>query len=504
VQAAVRALLYLGTIVFLGGGVFSRWIGPDLARGPARRRVRVGLIAGGVLLVAASLAEVAGAMTRALGTFDAGLLPEYLLRTQHGRAVLARIALAVLLAWVALRVSLSLRWGRAAYAALAVGLLMTFSLTSHAAGVRNIVAIAADLSHMVAAASWAGGLLYLGWAPVWPDHTSSAHPVAAAVNRVSQTGLVCVATIVATGVYASFLHLWGLPALTTSSYGRALLLKTVLVVAAIGAAGVNRWVLVPAASRPGGAARLGRMVRFESLLVVAILGVTGVLASQAPPERPSTLASVVSFDESVGPWNVQGTLTPRLPDGLEITFGVRDQAGQPAPPSVQPEVVLKMLDHSMSPTAVTLTQVAAGVYRKALALSMAGRWQVSIRFPEGTVEIMVQAQEPPAEVRARRERTNPIPFSAQSVARGRTVYQEECQACHGITGGGDGPAASGLNPRPADLRIHMAAGHTDGQLFNWISEGFTGTAMPAFKTKLSEDDRWHVINFLRTLVPQIK
>lgn len=503
-QAATRALLYLGTIVFLGGGIFARWIAPDLARGPAKLRVWIGVVAGGALLVVASIAEAAGAMTRALGTFDVGLLPEYLLGTQHGRAVLARAALAAPLAWLAVQERSSAQWGRAWYAALGLGLLLTFSLTSHAAGMRSVPAVAADLIHLVGAAAWAGGLLYLAWSSVWPDRAPAAHPVAVAVGRVSRIGLVCVAVIVATGICAAVVHLWGLRALTESAYGRTLLVKIAFVLVALGLAVVNRWVLVPGVSRRGGAGRLGRMVKIESMIVLAILGVTGVLASQAPPERPATLASVITFDETVGPWKVEGTVTPRLPDGLEVTFAVRDQAGQPAPTTLQPDIVLKMLDHPMSPITIRAAQVAAGVYRKALPLPMSGRWQVTIRLPEGTVDIMVRAAEAPPEVRAMRERANPIPFSSQSVARGRTVYQAECQACHGLTGGGDGPAASGLNPRPADLRIHMAAGHSDGQLYNWISEGFTGAAMPAFKKTLSEDDRWHVINFLRTLVPQIR
>lgn len=502
-EAAVRALLYLGTILFLGSGVFARWIGPDLARGAARRRVRAGLIAGGLVLVAASLIEVADAITRALGTFNVGLLPEYLSGTQHGRAVLARVGFVVPLAWLAAGGRGRAGWGRAWFAALGLGLLLTFSLTSHAAGTRSVTVIAADLVHLIGAAAWAGGLFYLAWAPAWPNDSDAASPINAAVRRVSRVGLVCVTVLVATGVYAAVVHLWGLRALTGSSYGHALLVKVVFVLAALALAAVNRWVLMPAASRRGGGTRLGRMVKVESLVVAVVLGITGVLASQAPPQRPATLARVTTFDETVGPWTVQGTVTPRLPDGLEVTFAVRDQAGRPAPPSVQPEVALIMLDHPMSPVRVKAAQVAAGVYRTPLSLPMAGRWQVSIRFVEGAVDITVQAQESP-EVRAARERTNPIPFSAQSVARGQIVYRAECQACHGVTGAGDGPAAAGLDPRPADLRIHMAAGHSDGQLYAWISEGFAGTAMPAFKNRLSEEDRWHVINFLRTLVPQIR
>ena len=47
----------------------------------------------------------------------------------------------------------------------------------------------------------------------------------------------------------------------------------------------------------------------------------------------------------------------------------------------------------------------------------------------------------------------------------------------------------------------MAAGHTDADLFYWLSEGVAGTAMPAFKDRLSVDERWHVINYLKTFAP---
>jgi hypothetical protein len=48
----------------------------------------------------------------------------------------------------------------------------------------------------------------------------------------------------------------------------------------------------------------------------------------------------------------------------------------------------------------------------------------------------------------------------------------------------------------------MAAGHTDGELYNWLSKGVPGTAMPGFEGQLSETDRWHVINYIRGFAPQ--
>ena len=43
--------------------------------------------------------------------------------------------------------------------------------------------------------------------------------------------------------------------------------------------------------------------------------------------------------------------------------------------------------------------------------------------------------------------------------------------------------------------------HPDGRLFFWIGEGMGGTAVPAFKDRLSETERWGVINILKTFTP---
>jgi copper transport protein len=94
----------------------------------------------------------------------------------------------------------------------------------------------------------------------------------------------------------------------------------------------------------------------------------------------------------------------------------------------------------------------------------------------------------------------PVPTSPNSIAAGAELYQEHCANCHGINGRGDGPLALTLNPHPADLAQHTVPGvHSDGQLYDWITNGFPGSAMPAFKAVLSDDERWHLVNFIRTL-----
>jgi copper transport protein len=101
------------------------------------------------------------------------------------------------------------------------------------------------------------------------------------------------------------------------------------------------------------------------------------------------------------------------------------------------------------------------------------------------------------------EQANPIPPNSGSVAAGQALYITRCAPCHGLTGKGDGPVGLALNPRPADLTQHAIPGvHTDAQLFEWITNGFPGSQMPAFKSSLSDTDRWNLVNFMRTLAPK--
>jgi len=95
---------------------------------------------------------------------------------------------------------------------------------------------------------------------------------------------------------------------------------------------------------------------------------------------------------------------------------------------------------------------------------------------------------------------NPIPPNQASIEAGRALFTTNCMPCHGATGKGDGPVGLTLNPPPADLTLHTQPGvHPDSQLFDWVTNGFPGSQMPAFKTVLSDTDRWNLVNYIRTL-----
>jgi mono/diheme cytochrome c family protein len=93
---------------------------------------------------------------------------------------------------------------------------------------------------------------------------------------------------------------------------------------------------------------------------------------------------------------------------------------------------------------------------------------------------------------------NPVQPSVEAVDAGRATYRERCVTCHGDRGRGDGPAGITLDPRPADLVLHVPQ-HTDGELYYFIGVGLPDSAMPAWRTALSEKERWQLVHYLRVL-----
>ncbi len=94
---------------------------------------------------------------------------------------------------------------------------------------------------------------------------------------------------------------------------------------------------------------------------------------------------------------------------------------------------------------------------------------------------------------------NPILPTSDSIVAGRVMYERYCQSCHGETGRGDGPASANLeSAAAADLVMHVPM-HGDAELFDFIALGIEGTAMTGFGERLSDDEIWHMVNFIRAL-----
>ena len=101
-------------------------------------------------------------------------------------------------------------------------------------------------------------------------------------------------------------------------------------------------------------------------------------------------------------------------------------------------------------------------------------------------------------------------MTAQFIERGKTVYAQNCLACHGVKGDGKGDAAAFLLPRPrnfvqANFRLRSTPpSHlpTDVDLFRSVSLGMPGTPMPPWRVNLSDDDRWAVVEYIKTFSPR--
>lgn len=104
-----------------------------------------------------------------------------------------------------------------------------------------------------------------------------------------------------------------------------------------------------------------------------------------------------------------------------------------------------------------------------------------------------------APARANRQK-NPIAATAESVAQGKIVFAANCLSCHGAEGKGDGPAAKDLLKKPGNLSDPKLWKQLDGALFWKVTEG--KAPMPTFEKLVTEENRWNVVNFVRTLAPK--
>jgi mono/diheme cytochrome c family protein len=97
---------------------------------------------------------------------------------------------------------------------------------------------------------------------------------------------------------------------------------------------------------------------------------------------------------------------------------------------------------------------------------------------------------------------NPVPAGNETIAAGLSIYKERCASCHGERGDGRGEKAGELSIAPSDFTdAHKMSAATDGELFWKISKG--KRPMPPFKDKLAEQERWQVVDYIRTFSTRI-
>ena len=464
-------------------------------------------------------------------------------------------------------------------AVLGIGVLVTISMTSHAAATPNVrsMALLNDFVHMVSASVWVGGLLSLAMAVYVSfgmlGDSERRLILAALARRFSIIAGLSVAVLVMTGLYSAWAQVTVIQALGTP-YGWTLAVKIAIVALLLSAAAANLVWVRPRLRSDGRASYwLRRLVAVECVLAVLVILSVGFLTALEPARQVASRYGAdvrdqrLTFRESDEGAEMTLQIIPGQVGPNTIEISIRDRYGEPITNATDVRLRLSYLDADLGETPLSAAHTGGGEYLlEGQLIGIAGAWQselvvqrpdafdsrAAFRFEvsggggslaiapsadmgrtllgiklgvlglvflgvgvpmggwysraglltmaTGALGVIVGAAllfnslGSDTGTLAR----NPIPPSSESVYAGRALYETHCLLCHGVGGAGDGPSAVTMNPPPADLVVHVPL-HPDRALFEFVRDGISGTTMPALGDTLSDEEMWHIINYIQTL-----
>jgi putative copper resistance protein D len=324
-------------------------------------------------------------------------------------------------------------------------------------------------AHVAATGLWIGLLLPLTLLrPAASRRTAVARSFAGrTARRAAALALAPLGVSAASGLALVWTVPGGLPALVATRYGRLLLAQSILLVLAVLL--LARAALSLRRARGEGMAPSAIRSTFRAVVLATGIGAVEVLV----------VAAVLGLPHDV-PEPLVWPLPYRLAPSVTWSF-----PGVPGQVIVGAEVLTAGLLALIAARRIRGWRpllVAAGVVLSGLGVYKAVAPLTLEAYPTTYAEPVVAA-------------------TPGSIRRGHDVFVTHCAVCHGASGRGDGPAAAGLVQRPADLTESHIADHMPGDLYWWVTHGL-GLAMPAFGDQLSVEDRWNVVNFVRTLASQ--
>ncbi len=488
------------------------------------------------------------------------------------------------------------RWGWSIAFIGGLVLLLISVFGGHAIDVKAHPALAmlADWGHLTAMSLWFGGLiLVVGLVPPMLHGTTGAtqrQAMAAIIGRFSQLGLISMAVLTVTGIYAVTVHTTR-DTIGTTTYGLVVIGKVALVacivlVAALNRFGLKRWIARDAGSVAAarGQTMLLRGMGAEVILAVAVIGLTGLL-TQLPPANtasaaatstvavPPSAADVVVAQPVLEMDGVRGLLTVET-KGTDATFDARitDAAGNARTDVTRVTIWLNSGDKDVGLLTVPLTAAGDGHYRATgqwFAIGQNWLARVVVRRQDVAEDVQLPfalqprptayTEEPVSPspflwprllpdawkgidplliglallafgliVRLSRSavrrttwigaiglivlgatlmawysvpttpltgRANPVPATQDVLAQGASLYAQNCAVCHGVGGEGNGKPGTQLTAATSQR-------YTDGDLYWLLTNGVAGKGMPPYNTRLSPTERWQVVRYLRTLLPQ--
>lgn len=393
-SVASRLLLLGGALLWAGSAALAILIrrrpGEETVGGlrPAftRRLGPIGLAAAG----AAMVGETANGAAAALNGFPIRS-PDFLFGTGTGRLLVARVAVLLVAAasarWVASRAGLG--WPQFV---LAAGYLTLLAFSGHArlAPGAPLSGPLLDVVHLVASATWLGGIVLLGLA-LRPGPEDD-QDVAVLARRFSPVALTAAAALGVTGVFATEAQIPTASDLSGTLYGRLLVAKLVLVGVLVAMSAHVGFRLRPALLRAGRgtpqaarlAAGLTARLRLEVPVAVGIIVCVALMTSRASPQvvaaarepdrGPAPPPGAVLARQEVGGHDVALTVIPGDVGPNRVIVGVK---GAPA------DRVRLEIERPDQPGTAMWLPVAGGQSTAEVSFPAPGEWQARLSLPEG-------------------------------------------------------------------------------------------------------------------------
>jgi len=385
-----------------------------------------------------------------------------------------------------------------------VALLATFTLQSHMAATGSPVDAVSAGIHLAAMSAWMGGLVPLVF--LVSSRKGSSIPREILIPHFSRLGLVSVGLLGLSGLFDAWIQVRTLDALLSTTYGQAVVVKTGLFLLLILLGAVNLLVISPRLGKRGArqAGWLPKTVRGELILGGLVLVFAGILTSVNPARDALQAQRAQGYSGRAQVEGVRMTLRVAPVQIGENEFGI--EFFDPRPSSVPTQVLLRLVppEEELGVTQIVAKPTAGPRYdARGSYIPTGGKWGVEVILRRSGLEDIRHTFDltiPGGDENGERSAGNPVPADNASIASGKALYAQECAACHGESGQGNGPLGLSLNPPPSNLTEHAVVGiHTDTQLFDWITFGYPNSAMPGFGDQLNEKERWDLVNYIRTL-----
>ena len=275
-MSTLRLLGFLGLILLIGC-VSLLWRSPLLGNARVGRTLQFSSVFIAISSLGLLLMQGPYTAGKSWGSlFDSVLIGD-VMQTRLGLALFVRAICAFAWGVLALTASASVsrRW-RISVVATAVLTIATYAASGHqSAGTLPGVFVPLDMIHLAAISTWVGALLALAI-------ISKNNNVENEAKRFSQMATWSMPVVVVTGVVQGLHLLGGISTITETTFGKLLLVKTLLVVGVVVFGSKARGKL-----QLDGFSSIAKIIRWESTLVVLILAVTSLMVAQSPNAKPA-------------------------------------------------------------------------------------------------------------------------------------------------------------------------------------------------------------------------